>query len=411
MDTNNALSVSEINQLVKKILSDSLNMTIYVEGEISGLKFSNGNLFFHLKDSDSNNDSIISAVFWKAGRCNYNNGDKVKVKAKLTSFPTYGTYKLTVYSIDKEGVGDFHIKYEKLKNELNEKQYFSKKRNFPSKINKIGILSAAEGAALQDILYVLKNNNYVGEVYVKNCVVQGERCPKSVMDGINYFNNMNKKTNIDILIIARGGGSFEDLMGYSTEEVVKAIYQSDIFTISAIGHEVDNMLSDYAADYRAPTPSIAGETIIRLQKKQFENIFSQYEKLKHLESAIGVEITNYENKINNLKCIHESFNPENIIDNTINKYKNMLKELHDSVLHNINENFYELEKLKNSNNMYDTSKILKSGYTIITNAKGDLIETGEQFKKHIKNISNLKIVFSDQTIDLDELFDVKTKKK
>jgi exodeoxyribonuclease VII large subunit len=406
MNSNNALSVSDINALVKKILSESLNMTIYVEGEISGLKLSNGNLFFHLKD----NNSIISAVFWRIGKCNYTDGDKVKVKAKLSPLVNHGTYKLTVYSIEKDGIGDFHIKYEQLKNKLNDTQYFSKKRKLPSKINRIGILTALEGAALQDIKYVLENNNYIGEIYIKNCIVQGNQCPKSVKEGIQYFNKLSKKTPIDILIIGRGGGSFEDLMGYSTEEVVKAIYDSDIFTISAVGHEVDTMLSDLAADFRAPTPSIAGETIIKLQRKQFENIYNQYENLKHLEHMIQSEIFNYENKLENLKCIHESFNPENIINNTIYKYQNILREVHDNIVHEIHDNYHELEKIKNSNNMFDTSKILKSGYTVVTNDKGDLIETAEQFKKSLRNNEQLQITFRDQTVNLDEMLKIKTKK-
>lgn len=391
MDSSNALSVSEVNELVKTLLTENLDMKMHIMGEISNIKKSNGNVYFSLKDTNS----IISIVCWRPKDSDFGNGDNVIVCGKLTCFPKQGTYQITAQSIDKSGVGDLQKKYEKLKEMLEAKSYFSKKREFPAQINRIAILTAAEGAALQDILYVLKENNYIGEVYIKNCLVQGARCPDSVKSGIEYFNNLNDKLSIDVLIVARGGGSIEDLMGYSTEEVVKAIYKSDIFTVSAIGHEIDKMLSDFAADFRAPTPSIAAETIIKIQKKQYESVKKYYDILNQLEYTIKSKISNYENKITNLFSIHKSFNSENIINNEIRRLESILKNVSDKIFHNINNCVYELEKLKNKNNMFNTSKVLKSGYVIITNDNGDLIDTLVEFKKCIKEGIELKITFKD----------------
>jgi exodeoxyribonuclease VII large subunit len=395
MDSNNALSVSEINELIKTLISENLDKKIYIKGEISNVKRSNGNVYFSLKDENS----MISIVFWKPKTTDFTNGDKVVVSGKMTCFSKQGTYHLVGQSIDKSGVGDLQKKYEKLKTALEAKSYFSKKREVPKSINRIGILTSLEGAALQDILYVLKTNNYVGEVYVKNCFVQGNNCPVSVKEGIEYFNNLHKKKQIDVLIIARGGGSIEDLMGYSSEEVVKALYCSDIITISAIGHEVDMMLSDLAADLRAPTPSIAGETIIKIQKKQVELVNMYYEKLKQLKYTIESKFTNCENRLLNLQSIHKSFNPQSIVDNEIYRLESLLKTVRDKVMYSFNNNSHELEKLKNKNNMYNKTKILKSGYVIITNRHGDLVDNVADFTK---NLSDLKIMFHDGTISLSE---------
>jgi exodeoxyribonuclease VII large subunit len=396
MDTENALSVSEINELIKTIITENLDQKIFVKGEISNIKKSNGNLYFSLKDEGA----MINIIYWRPKFGEYNNGDNVIVSGKVTCFSKQGTYQITVQSIEKSGLGDLYKKYDKLKESMNTKSYFSKKREFPTKINRIAILTSTEGAALQDIMYVLHENNYRGEVYVKNCIVQGNGCPISVKNGIEYFNRLNDQKPIDILIVARGGGSIEDLMGYSSEEVVKAIYLSKIFTISAIGHEIDTMLSDLAADFRAPTPSIAGETIIKTQRKHIQEVNNCYEKIKQMRHSIESRINNYENKIQNLESIHKSSKPENLINNEIHRLENLLKNMNDKVIGNLHNIVYELEKIKNKNNMYNTSKILKSGYTIIINEKGDLIDSAETFQKNVKENKKLKIMFSDGTIDL-----------
>lgn len=396
MDPNNALSVSEINELIKTLISENLDKRIYVKGEISNVKKSNGNVYFSLKDECS----IINIVFWKPKFTDFSNGDKVIVSGKMTCFTKQGTYHLVGQTIDKSGIGDLQKKYARLKADLEAKSYFSKKRELPNRIERIGILTSLEGAALQDILYVLKTNGYMGEVYVKNCFVQGINCPNSVKEGIEYFNGMHEKKHIDVLIVARGGGSIDDLMGYSSEEVVKAIYKSDIITISAIGHEIDMMLSDLAADFRAPTPSIAGETIIRIQKAYIDSICIYSEKLSRLKYLIESKLSNYENKILNLQSIHKSFNPDSLIDNEMCRLENLLKNMRDKIAYGFSNSLHELEKLKNKNNMYNKTKILKSGYVIIINSQGDLIDNSIDFKK---NLMELKIVFNDETVNLCDI--------
>jgi exodeoxyribonuclease VII large subunit len=393
MDLDTALTVTEINELVKAVICENLDKKLYVSGEISNVKKSNGNVYFSLKDANS----IINVVFWRVKDLEFENGENVIISGKLTCFTKQGTYNFTGQSIQKSQAVNLENKFEKLKEEFTRKGYFSKKKKMPSSVKKLGILTSLEGAALQDILFVLRNNNFTGDVYVKNCFVQGVNCPLSVKEGIEYFNNIHKRTPLDALIITRGGGSIEDLMGYSTEEVVKAINGCEIYTISAIGHEIDTMLSDLAADYRAPTPSIAAETITKIQGNEMNIVNVYLDKIKNTKYIIERNILDHENKLLNLQRIHKSFSTENLINNEINKLDNLLKSIISRTLGTLDNSLYELERLKAKSNMYNKSKIFKSGYVIITNKDGDLVDSIEDFKK---NMENCKIVFKDGVFDM-----------
>lgn len=394
MNNKKPLSVTDINELIKNVITMNMKDKIYIEGEISNLKKSGEHAYFNLKD----NNSIINVVYWKCGMNleNINNGDIVIINGKVTFFTKSGSYQLSVNTIEKNGIGDINLKYKKMKDDFQDKLYFSKKRELPSKIRNIGILTAIDGAGLQDIIYVLKNNNFIGNVFIKNTFVQGKLCPSSVRENIEYFNK--NYDNIDVLIIARGGGSMEDLMGYSTEEVVKSIYESNIFTISAIGHEIDFMLSDFASDIRAPTPSIAGEIIIKCQKKEHE-IINKIDKLQSLEHNILSKINELENKLYKLQNQLYYHNPKNIIECKIKQIEEYAKILKEKINNNINNYYHELEKLKNKNNMFDTKQITKNKYSIIIDDNDNIIDNIIDFKKNMKNI---KIIFNDGEISLNE---------
>lgn len=379
------LSVIELNELIKINLSGSFDK-ISVKGEITNIKKSNGNLYFTLKDDMA----FISCIYWRC-KDDVKNGDLVVIDGKITCFTKQGTYQITVNTITNSGVGDINIKYQQMKDDFEKKSYFTKKRPFPQKINNIGILTSLEGAALQDILYVLNNNNFTGNVYVKNCFVQGVNCPKSVKEGIEYFNKLN---NVDILVIARGGGSVEDLIGYSSEEIVKAIYTSQLFTISAIGHEVDTMLSDFAADYRAPTPSIAGETIIKYQKKESDDILKYHEKIKEISYSIKSKINNYELFIGQLENRYKNLDPVNLINQEIEILSQIQRKIKDKINHNLYEATHEIDKMKIKNNMFNTHNIMNQGYVIITDHDNNLISSVNDFKDKITKIP-LKIIFPD----------------
>ena len=350
-------SVSELSNEIKTFLSKNVPDKLIVEGEISNLKNSNGNLFFTLKDSDSS----ISVVSWSYEKYfeldNLSNGDKVQVSGKLVCYSKNGTYSLQIFKLEKQGVGNLHTSYENLKKKYQDKGYFSDeiKKKFPENIKNIGIITSPEGAAIQDILFVLNKNKFQGRVFIKRCMVQGNMCPKSIADSIEYLNQFKftdsnnskeKKKKLDLILVTRGGGSFEDLMGYSDPKVIEAIYDSDIFVISAVGHEVDFMLSDFVADLRAPTPSIAAEIISKKQKEKIDNLKELEEYINStIKNKILTQLSNYINKLE--LCSAKNKNPIDNLQNKINELESIQNKINmniKTILHNYSLKINDLEK-------------------------------------------------------------------
>lgn len=381
------LSVNDVNLMIKNIVTNGISDAIKVKGEISNLKVSNGNTYLTLKD----NDSSISGIAWKKD-FNFKNGDEVVVTGKITFFIKSGTYQITIYSAKNIGIGDLHKQYSKMKEKFESKGWFNKKRQLPSSISRIGIISSLEGAALQDILFVLNQNKFKGDIIIKNCLAQGGECPKSVKTSIKYFNKIHKKTPIDVLLVARGGGSFEDLMGFSSKEVVRSIYKSPIVTISAIGHEIDFMLSDFSADIRAPTPSIAGEMISNAQRIKTQRIYDIFQESTKIGTIINNKIEILSHALQLEKQKYESIDLTTIIENHSAK----LTKIQSHVANNIQQKLYalkvELEKLQKDEQNYDYKNVLKRGYMLLVTETGELIKTKADYEKYNKK---LKMIFAD----------------
>jgi len=243
-----------------------------IKGELHNYSKRNSNIFAAIKDKQSS----IDIVSWNCLE-NFENGDEVEIVGKINFYKKTSKINLQVFTIKKLGQGDHHKLYEKLKQDFQSLGYFDRKKKMPKNINKIGIVTSQDGAALQDVLYVLKNGGFDGNIIIKDCLVQGVNAPESIKVAIESFNvngdtnKVNGETNkVDLLLITRGGGSLEDLMAFSSDQVIKAIYDSNVFTISAVGHEVDSMLSDFVADLRAPTPSVGAQIILNEFNKKFE---------------------------------------------------------------------------------------------------------------------------------------------
>jgi exodeoxyribonuclease VII large subunit len=391
-------TVSEINEEIRNVISSNFDKFVNIIGEISNLKQSNGNTYFTLKD----NDSSINVIFWKKETGIINNGNSVCVNGKIGVYPKNGVYQIYGFNLKNIGLGELHLKYENLKNKFQKKGYFDNHRPLPNFINRIGIITSLEGAAIQDILYVFKKNNFYGEVIIKNCSVQGENCPNSIKEGIKYFTSLNKTNKIDLILITRGGGAFEDLMGFSDKKVVKAIYKCPIVVISAVGHETDNMLSDFSSDIRTPTPSIAGELISAKQREHIDILLKNEQILNQKELEINFKLNKLYNLVNNYKYELDLLDPHLTIDNKINK----LKELDNKLLNNINykiEHYkIRLKNIKDRCKKYNVSNMLNIGANIILH-NGNVVKTAKDFIDKINKQEKLIIKFIDKEIDL---FDV-----
>lgn len=391
-------TVTEINDFMKDTLNEALPDKITVDGEISNLKFANDNIFFTLKDDESS----INVVGWKysknKNKIDLNVGDKVSVIGKITLYSKSGNINFTLHKINKVGLGELHKEYQILKEKCEKLGYFDnqKKKSFPTNIKNIGIVTAPEGAALQDVLYVFKKNNFNGNIIIKRSIVQGNLCSKSIANSIEYLNNWKDSNNnkLDLILITRGGGSFEDLMGFSDIKVIEAIHNSDIYTISAVGHEVDYMLSDFTADKRAPTPSVAAEIISSSQKKELElleqNIAYYRDCIKNLIlEKVGNNIYKLENLRSRIK------NPLEMIDHNINALNEYNENLKNSINLKIEQQNNKINQLEQGLEKYNIDKMLQSGYVL-------LIKRGKIYDS-VKNLEvdqKLKIKLKDGEVEI-----------
>ncbi len=255
-------NVSELTYLIKNTLENQFPV-IRVTGEISTFRpASSGHCYFNLKDSDA----LISAVMFRQQRIRLNfspaDGMSVTVLGRVSVYPQRGNYQIICEDMEQSGQGDILMRLELLKQKLSQEGLFdpSKKRELPRYPSCIAVITSLRGAALQDILQVLKRRMRSFRVLVKDTVVQGDSSAASILRGLQL---VNQRQDVDLIILARGGGSLEDLLSFSDEEVVRAVAASRIPVITGIGHEIDFSLSDFAADVRAATPSAAAEIVSR----------------------------------------------------------------------------------------------------------------------------------------------------
>jgi exodeoxyribonuclease VII large subunit len=261
MHADNIYSVSSLTRQIKELLETSFP-SLWVEGEISNFKpHYSGHLYFTLKDSEAQ----ISCVMWRSRVENLavslQDGLKVRVFAYIRVYERGGRYQLDTLRIEDAGAGELQARFDALKLKLSEEGLFDEKykQPMPSYPKCIGIVTSPTGAAIRDILSVLKRRSPSVEIIFRGVKVQGEGAAQEIAHAIELFNYFGK---VDLLIVGRGGGSLEDLWAFNEEIVARAIFNSNIPVISAVGHEIDFTISDMVADLRAPTPSAGAELVI-----------------------------------------------------------------------------------------------------------------------------------------------------
>lgn len=258
------ISVSALNEYISSVLdSDPMLQGVWVKGEISGFRLyqQSGHMYFTLKDGEA----AISCVMFRSRaqtlKLQPEDGMEVLLFGSISVFTKQGKYQLYAEQMQPFGTGNLFLYLEKLKKELAERGYFAvdRKKPLPAVVNRVGVVTSQDGAALRDILKVLYERQPGTEVIIVHSSVQGIEAPRELAAGLRM---LNQYAQVDLIIIGRGGGSLEDLMAFNSEEVVQAIYESMIPVISAVGHEVDISLSDLAADVRAATPTQAAQLAV-----------------------------------------------------------------------------------------------------------------------------------------------------
>ena len=304
-------TVSQINEYIKNLIEDEVMLRdVLVSAEISNFKrHSSGHLYFTLKDASSEIRAVMFRAHASKVRFKLENGQRVIVRARVGVYEQAGTYQLYVSSITPEGIGDLHLAYEQLKSKLYEKGLFdeSHKKPIPKFPKRIGIITSPTGAAVRDIINVASRRCPLCELVLFPSLVQGEDAPIDLIGGVEYFNITN---SVDVIIIGRGGGSFEDLWAFNNEGLAYAIYNSKIPVISGVGHEIDYSICDFVSDMRAATPSAAAELAT-------PSIFEITASLKSFKQrslgAIELFLSDYRARLENIKRSSAFTNPENII--------------------------------------------------------------------------------------------------
>ena len=278
MSQQHILQVSELTKKVRFILESELN-TVWLTGEISNfVAASSGHWYLSLKDARS---QVRCAMFKgnnRRVRIKPKNGQQVLVKAKVSLYEPRGDFQLIIEQMDDAGEGLLRQQFEQLKNQLNREGLFdlSYKKIIPEHISTLGIVTSPTGAAVKDILTVLKRRNPNIKVIIYPTQVQGNSAAAEISNAIEIA---NKRAECQALVVGRGGGSLEDLWCFNEEAVVRAIFASELPVVSAVGHEIDTTLADYVADLRAPTPSAAAELVSKDQSSVLKTLTALTERL------------------------------------------------------------------------------------------------------------------------------------
>ncbi len=355
------LSVTEITKRIKQSLESGFS-SFSVQGQLSNVKrHTSGHLYFTLKDEGAQ----ISAVLWRS-RTQFlsfepEDGMKVLVTGRLTVYEVRGNYQIEVGSMRPLGVGELQMAFEYLKRKLAAEGLFDieHKKTLPEFPERIGIVTSPTGAALHDILNVLRRRFPGIEVILRPARVQGAGASEELARAIREFNEYG---NVDVLVVARGGGSLEDLWAFNEEVVARAIYESTIPIVSAVGHEIDYTISDFVADLRAPTPSAAAELIVRDRVALLDIVRGNWYTLNN-----RVQNTLRHRKDNILHLL-KSYSFNKPIDQ-LRQFSQQIDELERGMAANIGHRF-EMVKARTQSvrlriQALNPLLVLKRGYTIV----------------------------------------------
>lgn len=378
-------TVSELTRLIRTALEDTFR-EVWVEGEISNfVRHPSGHMYFSLKD----NSAVLNCVFFRSAnqaiKFEVENGMRVLCFGRISVFDKRGQYQLYVDKIEPKGLGALQIAFEQLKKKLQAEGLFdeSRKKPIPYLPTRIGVVTSPTGAAIRDILNVVKRRFQNVEVILNPVRVQGEGAEREIADAIREFNNFNKtieaEKRIDVLIVGRGGGSLEDLWSFNEEIVARAIFASEIPIISAVGHEVDWTIADFVSDKRASTPSAAAELVI---PKKEELVAKVNELTRRLDNSLVNKILFLESE---LKSLSESYilkQPINIIEQYQQRIDDLVRNVEIMAAHRVDLKEAAFTAVCGKLDMLSPFKVLSRGYSITTNAAtGEILKDAEKVNK------------------------------
>lgn len=368
-------TVSQINGYIKKILDSNIILNdIWIKGEISNFKLhSSGHMYITLKDEGS----VLKAVMFKGAAMKLNfvpeDGMMVLARGRLSVYEQGGSYQLYITEMKIDGIGDLYVAFEQMKKRLEEEGLFDEryKKPIPKFPETVGVITAATGAAVRDIINVITRRYPYAKILLYPALVQGSGASESVSQGIELFNRLKAA---DVLIVGRGGGSIEDLWAFNEERTARAIFASEIPVISAVGHETDFTIADFVADLRAPTPSAAAELAVP----------SQTELLAYAQS-LRIRMNNYMARlIENLRLRLSRFEmkkPTERLDILRQRIDDLTRTLESGFERDILTRRKSLAELAAKLDALSPLKVMTRGFSLATAEDGHIIKSVEELKK------------------------------
>jgi len=371
-----ALSISEVNQYIKRILtSDPILGHIHIKGEISNYKFhSSGHMYFTLKDKDSKINCVMFKSNCEKLRFLPKEGMSLTCKGYISIYERDGQYQLYVSDMEPAGLGALHLAYQQLKDRLEQEGIFDikYKKRIPGIPRKVGIITSPTGAAVRDIVSIILRRFPKVELYVFPVSVQGDAAAESIANAIDLCNRFG---NIDVAILGRGGGSIEELWAFNEERVARAIFDSLVPIVSAVGHETDFTISDFVSDLRAATPSAAAELVVPNISEVKEYINSIEKRLVY---SIRTKLNNFEQRLSFAQNSYFLKYPLNPIYDKQQHIDDLLQKLNRSLNTKIEFNERHLTYLGERLNGLSPLSVFSRGYSIVRDNKDQIIKSVDQ---------------------------------
>jgi exodeoxyribonuclease VII large subunit len=400
----NILTISELNNKIKNVVEQNFKF-INVIGEISNFKIhtQSGHYYFTLKDESSQ----IQAVMWKTRNQQMfftpEDGMQVVIKGRITVYGAKGSYQVEVWEMKAQGAGELQVRFEKLKQKLFEEGLFdeSVKKPLPKYPGSVVIITSRTGAVIHDFTRIINRRYPVLNIYLYPVNVQGNRASAEIVNALKdiHFLVKNEKIEpIDIIVIARGGGSLEDIFPFNDEKLARAVFASEIPVVSAVGHEVDFTICDFAADLRAPTPSAAAEIITPEISELIENLgkFSYF-----YSSFVKNKISLLKKAVREFKSSYYFNRPRDIINNNYQRLHEISKTLTNIAVNKVTIYKNQIKMYRKTLHHISPDNTLKKGYALIYKNELDI------FTKNADDIENRKLIV--RGAELEKYDDVEIK--
>ena len=392
-DSTDILSVSQLTKEIKSLLETSLP-PLWVRGEISNLRVqSSGHRYFILKDQNSQLKTVLFKGNFQNSGYVPSDGDECLAYGNINVYEPRGDYQFRVKHIMQDGTGMLRLQFDRLKEKLLADGIFDdhNKTPLPDHAQNIAIITSSKGAALQDFLSILNRKKWTGKISVFPSSVQGKDAPSELLHSLKLI---EKYQHYDLVVLARGGGSIEDLWAFNDESLVRSVADFNMPIISAIGHQTDFVLTDFASDFRAETPSAAAEWICNLQRNQLEHLNNLSNQLADLPKR---KIEQHTEKLNLATIRLRNCSPKSKVEvfhQYLDEFSNRMDTM---ILHTIDQNKLKVSSLGKRLESNSLKSVLNRGFAFFEGQDGKTLENATMLKKG----DTVKAVFKDGKKDLE----------